>query len=342
MPPSGPDPFGTAFGALMAGRLTDAEAIYRSLIGGPEDERARFFLSQVLLTGGHYREGWAMFEHRPRRSIPLTPWRGEALEGRTILIHGEQGFGDNIQFARFIPEVANRGGVVTLACKPGLEGLLRSVEGVDSMVGEGQGVDATIHCPMMSLPYLLGIELDDLPGRIPYLAPPQPLAAAWRRRLSGPGLKIGLVWAGNPEFSHDHLRSPGLAPLMPLLTVPGVTVFGLQLGPRAAETAMLPSAAPFVDLGPSLTSFEDTAAAMAALDLVICSCTAAANLAGAMGLPLWVLLAFAPDWRWLRDRDDSPWYPTARLFRQPAPGNWGAPVEAIRRALLGLAEARRR
>lgn len=323
----------------MAGRLDDAEAMYRDLANGAGGEQARFFLGQVLLTRGAYREGWAMFEHRPQRAVPLARWRGEALHGQSILIHGEQGFGDNIQFARFIPEVARRGGKVALACKPGLEGLLRPLDGVDSIVGEGRGVDAAIHCPMMSLPHVLGVGLDDLPGAMPYLSPPAPLAAAWQRRLSGPGLKVGLVWAGNPEFSHDHLRSPGLAALLPLLTVPGVTLFGLQLGPRAAEAAMLPAGAPFVDLGPSLTSFEETAAAMAALDLVICSCTAAANLAGALGIPFWVLLAYAPDWRWLRGRDDSPWYPSARLFRQSEPGAWGAPVEAMRLALAGLSAA---
>jgi hypothetical protein len=332
-----PDAFGLAFDALMAGRLEESESLYRRLAAGPNEELARFYLGQVLLTQGRYAEGWAEFEHRPQRQLPLERWGGEPLDGRSILIHGEQGFGDNIQFVRHVPEVARRGGRVVLACKAGLEGLLRGVEGVSALVGEGDGVAATLHLPMMSLPHVLGIGLGDLPGPIPYLRPPPARAEAWRRRLAGPGLKVGLIWAGNPEFSHDHLRSPGLAPMLPLLTVPEVMVFGLQLGPRAAESALVPSEAAFIDLGPSLTSFEETAAAMAALDLVICSCTAAAHLAGALGIPLWMVLSFAPDWRWMRDRDDSPWYPSARLFRQPGPGQWREPVEAMRQRLAEMA-----
>jgi ADP-heptose:LPS heptosyltransferase len=196
--------------------------------------------------------------------------------------------------------------------------------------------------PLLSLPYLLGTDRGSIPGGVPYLHPAPEDAAAWRTRLPGAtGLKVGLVWAGNPSFEGDRWRSPRFTAVAPLLTLPGVHMVLLQVGDGRRDLAghVLPTTV--TDLGDRIRDFADTAAIMAGLDLVITSCTAPAHLAGALGRPVWIMLPFASDWRWMEGRADSPWYPTARLFRQPTPGDWTSVVAAISAELQAVVAGRR-
>ncbi|HRQ83110.1 MAG TPA: hypothetical protein PKZ97_18515, partial [Azospirillaceae bacterium] len=264
-------------------------------------------------------------------------WRGEPLAGKSILLYEEQGRGDAIQFARFGPVVAALGATATVEVGADLVPLFRhSFAGLATVIETGAPVPPTdFVCPLMSLPLALGATPERIPGAVPYLFADPAKAATQRRRLESDKLNVGVVWAGNPAFADDRRRSPGYAPLAPLFAVPGVRWFGLRMGP-----APYPN---YADLGPEvIADFSDTAAIMAGLDLVISSCTAAAHLAGALGRPVWVMLAKAADWRWLADRDDSPWYPTARLFRQNRAGDWDDVAARIAAALALAVEAKGR
>lgn len=335
-------------------RTVASEAAYRRAVAlDPADAAARMNLAWVLLITGRLREGWEAFEWRWRRSdftSPLRPftqpqWTGGDLAGRTILLHAEQGYGDTLQFLRYVPLVAARGGRVVLECPAALAPLAAAVPGVTRFVTRGEELPPfDLHCPLMSLPRAFGTTLEEIPGAVPYLRPDPQRVARWRARMAegeggdGGDLRVGLLWAGNPGFKGDRDRSPRLRPLLPLFEVPGVRFFGLQMGDGRQDMAGL--ALPrFTDLGAEIGDFGDSAAIMANLDLVISSCTAPAHLAGALGVPLWVLLPFSPDWRWLLEREDSPWYPTARLFRQPRRGDWATVVERVRAALAARAAA---
>lgn len=298
----------------------------------------------ALLTAGRWAEGWPALESRWRaQGFPTAPrrfnppqWRGEPLAGKSIMLYEEQGRGDAIQFARFIPVVAALGATATVEVGGDLVPLFRhSFTRLATVIETGAPVPPTdFVCPLMSLPLALGATPERIPGAVPYLFANPAKAAALRPRLKCDTLNVGVVWAGNPAFADDRRRSPGLKPLAPLFEVPGVRWFGLRMGP-----APYPN---YVDLGPEvIADFSDTAAIMAGLDLVISSCTAAAHLAGALGRPAWVILAKAADWRWLADRDDSPWYPTARLFRQASAGDWDGVTARIAAALALAVEAKR-
>ncbi|WP_114861018.1 tetratricopeptide repeat protein [Azospirillum brasilense] len=336
----------------LANRLRDRGAVAASLRLHdravrlePASAEARWNRSLARLLAGDLTGGWedyearwgvADFPTRPR-GLPQPLWSGEGIAGQTILLHEEQGRGDAIQFVRYAPLVAARGARVLLEVGADLVPLFRGLPGVERVVARGEPLPAfDWQCPLLSLPRAFATRLETIPAA-PYLTADPARAAAWRERLAGPdqpgGLTVGLVWAGNPQFAGDRERSPGLAALAPLLAVPGCRFFGLQLGPghdALAGRAMPPS---FTDLAPEIRDFADTAAIMASVDLVVSSCTAPAHLAGALGVPLWVLLSHAPDWRWLLDRADSPWYPTARLFRQPRPGDWAAVAAEVAAAL---------
>ena len=205
----------------------------------------------------------------------------------------------------------------------------------ETVIGCGEAVPPSdIECPLMSLPAVFATALDSIPAALPYLRADPVRSALWRDRLgTGGEPKVGVVWAGNPNFRHDRRRSPGLAALRSIFDLPGIRFFGLQMaeGRRDLEKIAMPES--FRDLGGDIVDFADTAAIMDNLDLVISSCTAPAHLAGALARPVWILLPHAPDWRWLLDRDDSPWYPTARLFRQPAPGDWRSVAERVAAAM---------
>lgn len=333
----------------LANRLRDRREIAESLRLHdhavrlePASAEARWNRSLARLLAGDLAGGWedyearwgvADFPTRPR-GLPQPLWSGEGIAGQTILLHEEQGRGDAIQFVRYAPLVAARGARVLLEVGADLVSLFHGLPGVERVVARGEPLPAfDWQCPLLSLPRAFATRLETIPAAVPYLSADPALTAAWKERLTGECLTVGLVWAGNPQFAGDQERSPGLAALAPLLAVPGCRFFGLQLGPGRDELAGRAMPPSFTDLAPEIRDFADTAAIMASLDLVVSSCTAPAHLAGALGVPLWVLLSHAPDWRWLLDRADSPWYPTARLFRQPRPGDWSAAVDEVAAAL---------
>jgi Flp pilus assembly protein TadD len=321
------------------GNLDQSIAEYRTAITlDPHYPEAHGNLAQALLQKGEFAEGFGEYEWRwrcdsfraPRRSFPQPKWDGSDLAGRTILIHAEQGFGDTIQMSRFVPTVIEKGGRVILECPQPLVRLLRNATWskgavvVSSESAADEKID--LHLPMMSLPFALRVRsVADIPREVPYLS-------AVPRALEGSGLKVGLVWSGSPTHVNDRNRSIPLQLFAPLARA-DVKFHSLQVGEAAAEAKRAPADLNLIDMSHEIRDFADTAGIVAALDLVISVDTAVAHLAGAMGKPVWLLLPFASDWRWMLDREDSPWYPTMRLFRQQRAGDWG-PV--IRRAAVAL------
>jgi len=326
------------------GRIGEAlESFARALALDPGHAEAHYNRALAYLVSGDFRRGWEEYEWRSRcrefaeRDLApagMRPWRGEPLAGRTLLVRREQGHGDMIQFLRLVPALADRGARVLVEAPEELEELARSVDPrVEIVEPDLPRPEADCYVNLMSLPRWLGVGLDDIPNAPPYLKANAALCEQWRRRLAeAPGRRIGLVWGGNPLHHNDRNRSCPLPVLAALLDVPGCRWFSLQRGP-AAEQLGLPEAAAIVDLGREFRTYADTAAAIAALDLVVTVDTSIAHLAGALARPAWVMIPHAPDWRWLRDRGDSPWYPSIRLFRQARAGDWPGVVAAMRSAL---------
>ncbi len=336
--------------ALEAAEFALAEQCQReALARTPDNTSAQWNLAQLTLLRGDMAEGLRLFESRKRLDVftrhnhDAPEWKGEGLGGRTILIHAEQGFGDSIQFVRMLPQLEAHGAgrVILDQCPPEVASLLRGAPGVDQLVVRGdQAPEFDVHAYLMSLPFLLGMTLDTIPRDVPYLrAPERPVAHAIRETWDRPGVRVGLVWAGNRFQTRDRVRSVGLDALAPVLETPGVTFFSLQKGEGIRELEPARHGH-IVNLDPVLGDFSDTAAAIDALDLVITVDTSVAHLAGALGKPVWTLHARVPDWRWMLDRDDSPWYPTMRLFRQTAVNEWDAPVRDAARALREFVNAR--
>ena len=328
------------------GRFDEALASYEEAVRlNPDYVDARWNRAFLLLTMGRFAEGWREHEWRwrrkqqPPRSFPQPLWKGEPITGRTILLHNEQGTGDTLQFVRYAPLVAARGARVLLQVQRPLQRLVRaSLDRSIEVLGEGDMLPPfDLHSPLLSLPLAFATTLDTVPARIPYLAADAATAARWRERIGAQGgLKIGLVWAGNPQHKNDRNRSIALERLLPLFDAVKARWFSLQVGERAGDLARLASGR-LANLADGFTDFAETAGAIDTLDLVISVDTAVAHLAGALGKPVWILLPAVPDWRWLLGRSDSPWYPTARLFRQPARGDWESVVGALRAALGELA-----
>jgi tetratricopeptide (TPR) repeat protein len=323
--------------------LEDAAESYRRALGMRHDyPEAQCAAAMLALLRGDYANGLTQFEWRWRlkvmapREFPQPAWQGERLDGKTILLYAEQGLGDTLQCLRFVPEVAARGGRLVLELPSPLTHLATSLEGGGEIVAQGRALPQfDVRCAFMSLPRVLGVTLDNLADRrAPYLRASPDAIERWARRLAGTGsgLKVGLAWAGNPAHAADRRRSIPVERLAALTRMSGVRFYSLQVGERAQDIALLPPGR-VVDLAPELTSFTGTAAAVAKLDLVITVDTALAHLAGSVGRPCWVMLPFCPDWRWLTERSDSPWYPTLRLFRQPGPGDWEAVLERVGREL---------
>ncbi len=334
------------FGVLSQhlGRFDEALARYRRAQAlKPDYADAHWNEALSCLLQGDFETGWRKYEWRwrrketPPRAFAAPLWDGSVLAGKTILLHTEQGDGDTLQFIRYAPLVRALGGTALLDCPKSLHRLFSDVAGVDHFVSDPSALPRIdVHAPLLSLPMLLGTRLETIPAAVPYLQPRPDLAGVWRERLSQlGGRRVGLVWRGNPAHSNDRRRSLAAAALAPLMQVAGVSAVSLQIDARPEELTALGE---LYDAGQALSDWADTAALISTLDLVVTVDTAVAHLAGALGKPVWVLLAFAPDWRWMLDRVDSPWYPTMRLFRQPSPGDWACVVAEVAAALAGWSE----
>jgi tetratricopeptide (TPR) repeat protein len=323
-----------------------AEAFTRAIRIDPRLAEARWNRSLLHLQQGNYAPGWEDYEWRFRipqcRQIYPHPlrqprWQGQADKALTLLVHDEQGFGDTLQFVRYLPMARERCGRIILETRRELMGLLQGIAGADELIERPADprppVAAHSHVALLSLPGLFGTTPETIPAPVPYLHPNPDKARRWARRLSGPGFKIGLVWAGRPEHANDRNRSCPLALFGPLLRLPDLRWFGLQKGPAAMQAESEPFTRLLVNVGPELNDFAETAAAIAGLDLVLSVDTAVVHLAGAMGKPVWVLLSSVSDWRWMIGREDSPWYPGMRLFRQQRPGDWPGVLQRVAEAM---------
>jgi Tfp pilus assembly protein PilF len=313
---------------------------------------AEFCASLVRLRLGQFAQGWRDYEWRwrqaswvPQRRDFVTPlWLGkEPLAGRTILLHAEQGFGDTLQFVRYAKLVAGLGATVVLEVQPALKPLLSGIAGIAQIVARGEPLPRfDLHCPLMSLPLAFGTALDTIPADIPYVRAPAERVAQWQARLGAPRtLRVGIVWAGSAVHKNNHNRSIAFDRFRALLSASDVEFVSLQNELGAAEVAALARHANVIPLGGELRDFADTAAVVSLLDLVVSADTAMVHLAGALGRPVWALLPFSPDFRWLLGREDSPWYPTARLFRQPRFGDWESVLARAKDALEALGQASR-
>ncbi len=331
-------------------REEDAEQCYRTAMALDESyANARFNLSYLLLRQGRFEEGWYCLEARDwyaalSAHLACPRWQGESLAGKSIVIGYEAGHGDMIQFCRYAAVLKAQGAAsITMICHPSLKALFAALEGVDTIISFDEQIPASgwdFWTPLFSIPYHCKTRLDSIPGEVPYLQAPSSRIAKWASLLPGNGLRVGLVWKGNPLFENDADRSlPSLDVLAPLGAIAGVNLISLQKGAGEAEAAQPPGGMHLIDLGSRLEDFADTAAVVTSLDLVVCVDTAIAHLTGALGKPCWVLLpAYKADWRWLTDRTDSPWYPgIMRLFRQSTMGDWAAVVAEVATALEHLA-----
>ena len=321
----------------------------RALVSKPDFAQARFVESVARLTLGDFAAGWRGYEARwqvgllasQRRNFTAPLWLGQEtpkvlLDGKTILLHAEQGFGDTIQFARYAPLLARRGAKkVVLEVQRELVPLLSCMAGVDAVIPRGQTLPAfDMHCPLLSLPLAFATELATIPAGVPYIAPPHQRISAWRDRMPQRRPLIGLAWSGDRGHDNDLNRSIGLETLAPLLDLPDVAFLSLQHDMRERDLPILQKSPNVFSIEPKFSDFADTAAAVSLLDAVIAVDTAVAHLAAAMAKPLLLLLPFAADFRWLRERQDSPWYPTARLYRQPKFGDWESAIGAVRQDLM--------
>lgn len=342
-------------GMLFANTQRDAHAEHcfrTALTIAPDYASARYNLGYLQLRQGQLREGFISFDARDwyagmakvlTDTLGIPRWEGEALTGCTIVISCEAGHGDMIQFCRYATELRKRGATrIDVLCHPGLVRLFASLDGADRIyvLNEAAGdTDWDYWSPPLSLPRHCGTDIDTIPASIPYLHATAEDRARWAKLLPTEGLRVGLVWRGNPKFENDGERSlSSLEDLAPLWNVPGVSFVSLQKGPAETEAAMLVHRLPMTDIGPRLQDFADTAAVVSQLDLVISVDTAVAHLAGALGIPCWLMLPdYGTDWRWQRERNDSPWYPgTMRLFRQRRAGEWPTVIALIETELHRL------
>jgi len=304
----------------------------------PENVETRWCLSTLYLRLGNFKEGWKDFEARWKlgKGSPLWSeaehektytskrWTGEDLTGKTILVYAEQGFGDTILCSRYIPMLKARGGRIIFKCKPHLHRLLHTIPGIDKLVeDDGTGEKIDYHVPIMSLMGLFGTELDTIPP-LPALHIPEapPAEALQLLDLAKDNFKVGIVWSGSPTYASNYKRAAVFKQFMPLAEIPGVQLYSLQKGPAEHELADYGTQGLVLELGPHMRDFADTAAALEHLDLVIMTDSSVAHLAGATGCPVWNLLCNGAYWLYLAEREDSPWYPSMRLFRQSEPGDW--------------------
>jgi Flp pilus assembly protein TadD len=344
-----------ALALMEQGRQEEAVECCREILAvRPDCNEARANLALALLTMGRLEEGWREYESRwaVEGMVKLAPnllqprWTGQHLQGHTIVLYAEQGFGDTLQFCRYVPMVAAAGGHVVLVVPRALRRLMKTLDGVAVLLSEEDDSlpPFDYYCPLLSLPFAFGTTMATIPATTPYLhAEP----SQWADFLDTlPGLKVGLVWAGQSRTEQPHAvaidkrRSMRLADMAPLLSVAGCSFVSLQLGPPASQMEALSLGTALHDVSGRMNDWADTAELIAGLDLVISVDTAVAHLAGALGKPVWMLNRFDSCWRWFLHRDDSPWYPSMRQFRQASRGDWAGVIEWVRRALeAGLSHA---
>ncbi|MBI3837377.1 MAG: tetratricopeptide repeat protein [Planctomycetia bacterium] len=326
-------------------RLNEAIACFgRAVELNPDFAEARVGRGLALLLMGRFAEGWPEYEWRWKCKGLQEPvlqkphWTGATLAAARILLHSEQGFGDTLQFVRYAELVKERCGTVIVQCQSPLARLLTSCPGVDTVVATGDPLpEFDFHAPLLSLPGVFGTSLEDIPAKVPYLWPNAELVERRNGELGkGSALKIGIAWQGKAAYAKDRFRSIPLAQFEGIVQMRGVCVYSLQTGAGRGQLTNLGGQLPITDLGDRLGDFHDTAAIVRNLDLVITCDSAPAHLAGSLGVPVWVALSFGPDWRWLLERSDSPWYPTMRLFRQSRPGDWNDVFRAIESELAKL------
>ncbi len=325
-----------------------AEAFARAIALKPDHVKAHFTRGVLLLQSGDYANGWPEFEWRRRlagfssrpREYAQPRWDGSPAPGKTILLHPEQGYGDTIQFARYVPIVAERVGKVILESPASLASLLSRVPGVGEVIRVDQPPPPfDLHCPLMSLPRVLGTTLETIPNRMPCLVVDPEKSGRWEHALNalGDSIKIGLAWAGSARHVHDRERSIPVDRFAPLLQLPGVSVVNVQKEPNPQFGAAPPG---MINWTNHLSTFDDSAALVSNLDLVVSVDSAVAHLAGALAKPVFTLLHDDPDWRWMLNTDTTPWYPTMRLFRQPRRGEWSAVIESVIEAVREMRDER--
>ena len=324
------------------GQVDQALACFsRTLSLKPDHVDCRWDRSLTMLSKGNYKAGFEEYEWRwkldrsPPRGYEQPAWDGTAMKGKTLLIHQEQGFGDMLQFARYLPMVkAQAGGAtVVVEVQPELARLFSEIEGVDKVIERGAQLPKfDAYLPMISLARVFGTTLDTVPADVPYLKAPE-METLKLPPSHDKQFRVGISWAGRPTHKNDSNRSCDFRQFIELLGIPGVTVFSLQKGPREVDIATHGCQGLSANIAPRLGDFADTAAVIDQLDLVITVDTAVGHLAGALGKRAWVVMPFAPDWRWLLETDESPWYPNHRLFRQATPGDWDGVFARLRKAL---------
>lgn len=322
------------------GRIAECREVYELLVGKfPGNLSFRFELAEMLLLLGDFERGWREYHHRYgmphtaalERRVQRPRWDGRAIPGKTLLIHDEQGYGDTFQFLRMLPWAKQRSQArIVLQINAEQRSFAEQLPGIDEIVLRGAlPPPFDMHCEMMSLPMAMGLTVADLPGTVPYLRADPARVKRWRKRLARlPKPLVGLVWAGRPSHLNDANRSVTLESMAPLAAA-GVTFLALQKGPAAAQALNPPPGMRIERLDAEIADFDDTAAILAIADLLISVDSAPVHLAGALGRPAWVLLPHVPDWRWLLEREDSPWYPSLRLFRQPSRGDWDSVMQSI-------------
>jgi tetratricopeptide (TPR) repeat protein len=332
-------------------RLEEAEQAARQALElRPESAEYHFHLAHLLLLQGEFDGGWSEYDWRWKlpdfasiaavhRAFSQPCWRGEDIAGKTILIHTEQGLGDIIMFARYLPLVVAKAGRVIVAAGPAMRRLLETIDGITVVSIEQDPLPAfDVYCPLLSLPRAFATRLETIPAEVPYLRAEPAARARWDQRTGGGAMRVGIVWAGNPVTKGDRFRSPGFAGVETLFSVPGVDFIVLQVGPGRGGCDARAWPAHVRDFGGEVADMADTAAIMANLDLVISSCTASLHLAGALGVRTWAMIPFAPYFPWLLESEATPWYPSMRLYRQKQPGqDWAAVVERIAEDLAALA-----
>ncbi len=330
-----PEAYNTLAAALNMDQSYDEaiECYNKTIQLAPDYAQAYYSRGMLYLSCGQFAKGWNDYQWRLKTAgtnIKLQHdkpwWRGENFHGKTLLVQSEQGFGDSIQFVRYLPMAKDRGGTVILAEKPELIDLFGDLEGIDDLVDakelEDGAVKYDLYVPLLNLPGIFDTAADNIPAPIPYLSAKEPKVAHWRNKIQTDAFKIGIAWAGNPIHTNDHNRSCALQNFTPLADIKNVKLFSLQKGTGTEQIKNWHGATELIDLGQAFADFSDTAAAIENMDLIISVDTSVIHLAGAMGKPAWTLLPFTPDWRWMMQRQDSPWYPTIKLLRQKQHGNW--------------------